>query len=123
MVSRKRSRASKQGWYTRRKNAFKNAGVSEKAFEIWNKKIPKEEGAWLEVFKLRFFALGEYLAVQLPVKGNLYAQEAITQKIENPNEKMDYFFAFCRQVLELDDHEIKTILFSPPPVNLIPGLL
>ncbi len=106
MVSRKRSKSGKKGWQTRRWNAVKS-DISRRSFDVWEK-IPKSERQAVLDFRL------DKLKIE---KGgrDKEAREAISNKIEQMGKRMSFFFDMMRAQFGLEDHEIKSILFSPLP--------
>lgn len=107
MVSRKRSKSGKKGWRTRRWNAVKDA-ISERSFDVWEK-IPKKDRD--AVLTIRQGVLGKHTTNGKDTA----SKEIIENKIEAMGIKMDYFFTLMKETFQLENHEIKSILFSPLP--------
>ena len=108
MVSRKKSKASKKGWQTRRYNKVKSE-ISRNAFDVWEK-LPKSEHETLLEFRARTLNV---------VKGgkDKYTREIIANKIERMGKRMAFFFDIMQIEFQLENHEIKSILFSPKPTK------
>ena len=106
MVSRKRSKGAKKGWQTRRYNAVKDA-ISRRAFDVWDK-LPKSEHDTLLDFRA--------VVVGTTESGkDTKVREIISAKIERMGKRMAFFFDIMQVEFGLENHEIKSILFSPKP--------